>query len=49
MKVGSNTSKKQLKFTIGFDGLLPITGKLFHQQKELSEDTTLRQTILQAS
>jgi hypothetical protein len=49
MRVGSNTSKKQLKFTIGFDGLLPTTGKLFHQQKELSEDITLRQTILQAS
>lgn len=49
MKVGSKTTKKQLKFTIGFDGLLPRTGKLFHKQDELSEDITLRAAIVQAS
>ncbi|MGV3640332.1 MAG: IS4 family transposase [Adhaeribacter sp.] len=49
MKVGSRTTKKQLKFTIGFDGLLPRTCKLFHKQDELSEDITLRAAIVQAS
>jgi IS4 transposase len=49
MKVGSKTNKKQVKFTIGFDGLLPKSGKLFKEQNELSEDITLRDAIINGS
>lgn len=49
MKVGSKTTKKQIKFTIGFDGLLPKSGKVFKEQKELSEDITLRNAIINSS
>jgi len=49
MKVGSKTTKKQIKFTIGFDGLLPKSGKVFKEQKELSEDLTLREAIIKSS
>lgn len=49
MKVGSKTDKKQIKFTIGFDGLLPKNGKLFKNQAELSEHLTLRNAILSSS
>lgn len=49
MKVGSKTDKKQIKFTIGFDGLLPKNGKVFKEQKNLSEDITLRDAIINAS
>ena len=49
MKVGSKTEKKQIKFSIGFDGLLPVSAKVFTAQKHLSEDLTLPELILQAS
>lgn len=49
MKVGSKTDKKQIKFSIGFDGLLPLSAKVFTTQKHLSEDLTLPELILQAS
>ena len=49
MKVGSKTTKKQIKFTIGFDGLLPKSGKVFKEQKDLSEDITLRDAIISSS
>jgi len=49
MKVGSKTTKKQIKFTIGFDGLLPKSGKVFKEQKDLSEDITLRDAIINSS
>lgn len=41
MKVGRNTDKKQIKCTIGFDGLLPRSMGLFTEQKHLSEDICL--------
>jgi IS4 transposase len=49
MKVGAKTTKKQIKFTIGFDGMLPKSGKVFKEQKELSEDITLREAIIKSS
>jgi IS4 transposase len=49
MKVGSKTTKKQIKFTIGFDGLLPKSGKVFKEQKDLCEDITLRDAIIHSS
>jgi len=49
MKVGSRTDKKQIKFTIGYNGLLPTSVKVFKGQKELSEDICLYEAIRQAS
>jgi IS4 transposase len=49
MKVGSKTTKKQIKFTIGFDGLMPKSGKVFKEQTDLSEDITLRDAIINSS
>lgn len=49
MKVGSKTEKKQIKFSVGFDGLLPASAKVFTGQKHLSEDLTLPGLIQQAS
>lgn len=49
MKVGSKTEKKQIKFSIGFDGVLPVSAKVFTSQKHLSEDLTLPELIMQAS
>ena len=49
MKVGSKTDKKQIKFSVGFDGLLPASAKVFTEQKHLSEDLTLADLIQQAS
>jgi hypothetical protein len=46
-KVGSKTTKKQIKFSIGFDGLLPRSAKLFSAREHTSEDRTLAQLILQ--
>lgn len=45
MKVGRNTEKKQVKCTIGFDGLLPRSATVFIQQKHLSEDICLYEQI----
>ena len=49
MRVGSKTEKKQIKFSVGFDGLLPASAKVFTGQKHLSEDLTLPELIQQAS
>lgn len=49
MEVGSKTTKKQIKFTIGFDGFLPKSGKVYKNQVELSEDITLRDAIIKSS
>lgn len=38
---------RQIKFTIGFDGILPTTATVYNQQKHLGEDITLGQTILE--
>lgn len=49
MKVGSKTDKKQIKFSIGFDGLMPRSGQIFTEQQHLSEDITLRKAILDST
>ena len=38
---------RQVKFTIGFNGLLPTTVNIYSKQKYLGEDLILGQTILQ--
>lgn len=40
---------RQIKFTIGFNGMLPTTVNVYSKQKYLGEDLTLGQTILQYS
>ena len=45
---GSKTNKKQIKFTIGFDGLLPKKAKVFTDRSHTSEDVTLPALILEA-
>lgn len=37
----------QLKFTIGFNGLIPFKAKIFTEQKDLSEDLPLYLTIVE--
>ncbi len=46
MKVGSKTNKKQLKYTIGMKGSLPCHVYIFKNQKELSEDKTIPEAIM---
>ncbi|MBK5284790.1 MAG: IS4 family transposase [Bacteroidia bacterium] len=48
MKVGphSKTDKKQLKFTIGSRGSLPVYFKIFKSQEALAEDIALKEAIL---
>ena len=41
MRVGSKTNKAQIKFTIGYNGLVSTIGKVFTEQKHLSEDLTI--------
>lgn len=38
---------RQIKFTIGFNGMLPTTVKVYNEQKHLGEDITLGETILE--
>ena len=38
-------SKKQVKYTIGFDGLLPCSVEVFTDQKTLSEDYTIPKVV----
>jgi len=38
---------RQIKFTIGFNGMLPSTAKMYSNQKHLGEDITLGETILE--
>lgn len=40
-----NNSKKQIKHTVGFDGLLPCSVETFLQQNELNECTTIPKVI----
>jgi hypothetical protein len=49
MHVGpkSKTDKKQLKFSIGMKGSLPMKFKVFHNQEALAEDIALQETILE--
>ncbi|WP_345085648.1 IS4 family transposase, partial [Nemorincola caseinilytica] len=46
-KAGDKTTKKQVKFTIGFDGLLPRSGKVFTEKEHTSEERTLGKLILE--
>ncbi len=41
MKVGQNTDKKQIKFTVAYDGIFPYKAFIFNEQKDLSEDRTI--------
>lgn len=46
MNVGrKKDGKKQIKYTIGFDGLLPCSVEVFTDQKSLSEDYTIPKVV----
>ncbi len=47
MRVGTNKKdgKKQIKYTISFDGLFPSSISIFSSQKELSEDLTIPKVV----
>lgn len=45
MHVGRRTDKRQTKFTIGFDGLLPNVAQIFNEQKQLCECETIPKVI----
>jgi transposase len=46
MNVGKKKDgKKQIKYTIGFDGLLPCSVEVFTDQKSLSEDYTIPKVV----
>jgi transposase len=49
IKAGEKTNKKQVKFTIGFDGLLPRTAKAFTEKKYTSENIALSEAIMETS
>jgi len=49
IKAGEKTQKRQVKFTIGFDGLLPCSAKSFTHKRYTSENTALAEAILEAS
>lgn len=46
MNVGYKANKKQLKYTIGLQGHFPCHVEVFKDQKELSEDKTIPEAIL---
>jgi len=47
MRVGGHkTNKKQLKYTVGLQGSFPCHVEIFKNQKELSEDKTIPEAIL---
>lgn len=46
MKVGSKTSKNQLKVTVGIHGSLPCDFKIFTENKHNCEDLTIPEVIL---
>lgn len=45
MKIGSKTTKKQIKYTIAFDGSFPCMGEIFSDRVNLSENTTIPEVI----
>jgi transposase len=49
IKAGEKTTKRQVKFTIGFDGLLPCSAKAFTHKRYTSENRALAEAILEAS
>ena len=46
-KAGDKTTKKQIKFSIGFDGLFPRSAQLFSEKEHTSEERTLAELVLQ--
>ena len=46
---GEKTNKKQVKFSIGFDGLLPCSAKAFIHKSYTSENVALSELILASS
>ena len=46
MHVGSKTNKKQVKYTICLEDLLPSSVQVFTEQSQLNEDLTIPTTIL---
>ena len=45
MNIGSKTTKKQIKYTVAFDGNIPCVSELFTDKSSLSEDTTIPKVI----
>ena len=45
LNVGSKTTKKQIKYTVAFDGNFPCVSELFTDRSNLSEDTTIPKII----
>jgi len=45
MNIGSKTTKKQIKYTVAFDGNFPCMSEIFTDRANLSEDTTIPQVI----
>lgn len=45
MNIGSKTTKKQIKYTVAFDGVFPSMAEIFTDRSHLSEDTTIPQVI----
>jgi hypothetical protein len=46
MRVGYKTKKVQLKYTIGMQGSLPCSFKIYRKQEQLAEDKTIPNVIL---
>ncbi|MBL4708627.1 MAG: IS4 family transposase [Flavobacteriales bacterium] len=47
MRLGRRTNKVQLKFTVGIQGDIPCTFKIFSEAKDLCEDNTIPKAILE--
>jgi transposase len=45
MNIGSKTTKKQIKYTMAFDGNFPCMSEIFTDRRNLSEDTTIPKVI----
>jgi len=45
MNIGSKTTKKQIKYTIAYDGNFPCMAEIFTDRINLSEDTTIPRVI----
>lgn len=45
MNIGKNPTKKQIKYTVAFDGNFPCMSEIFADRSHLSEDITIPQVI----
>lgn len=45
MNIGSKTTKKQIKYTVAFDGNFPCMSEIFTDKSNLSENTTIPKVI----